>query len=410
VEKAESSTRFAAPRQEIDRSATLLPVKIGIDIRRITDFGVGTYIRNVLKTLCRLDQKNEYFLIGPPETLRESGQMPPNFQLVPFVPEDGSPSAYIGFRRLVRRYGCDLVHVPHMLGIPQMVPCPYVVTAHDVLDYMYRAGQGGGLGRYLHFHLTRRALSRAARILAVSNFTKSDVQRLFGIDGSRIQVVYNAIDERFRQGHATDADRQFIAERYQVNYPFLLYAGRISPHKNLIRLIEAFSALKTELAKDGKFEDLRLIIIGDELSKHPDLRRTVIKSGVQNDVRFLGFVPIDVLRIFYDAAKVFVFPSLYEGFGLPPLEAMAHGTPVVTSNTSSLPEVVGNAAVLVNPENVFEIRRALHRVLLDQALRERLKQRGYEQVERYSWEASVQRILQIYAEVAARRSREPAPP
>src|SRR5207244_7718009 len=120
-------------------------------------------------------------------------------------------------------------------------------------------------------------------------------------------------------------------------------------------------------------------ILGDELSKHPDLRRTVIKSGVQNDVRFLGFVPIEVLQIFYDTAKVFVFPSLYEGFGLPPLEAMAHGTPVVTSNASSLPEVVGNAAVLVNPENVFEIMRALHRVLLDQPLRDKLKRQGSDQ-------------------------------
>ena len=121
---------------------------------------------------------------------------------------------------------------------------------------------------------------------------------------------------------------------------------------------------------------------GDELSKHPDLRRTVIRSRVQNDVRFMGFVPIEVLRIFYDAAKIFVFPSLYEGFGLPPLEAMAHGTPVVTSNTSSLPEVVGNAAVLVNPENVFEIMRALHRVLVDQPLRDKLKARGYEQAKK----------------------------
>ena len=146
-----------------------------------------------------------------------------------------------------------------------------------------------------------------------------------------------------------------------------------------------------------------MIIIGDELSKHPDLRRTVIRSRVQNDVRFMGFVPIEVLRIFYDAAKIFVFPSLYEGFGLPPLEAMAHGTPVVTSNTSSLPEVVGNAAVLVNPENVFEIMRALHRVLLDQALRDKLKARGYEQAKRFSWDASAQQILRVYHEVADKR-------
>jgi glycosyltransferase involved in cell wall biosynthesis len=117
-----------------------------------------------------------------------------------------------------------------------------------------------------------------------------------------------------------------------------------------------------------------------------------------------------VLRVFYDAAKVFVFPSLYEGFGLPPLEAMAHGTPVLASNTSSLPEVVGNAAVLVNPENVFEIMRALHRVLTDQALREKLKRRGYEQAQRFSWEVSTRQILQVYAEVAGSNSQGLHPP
>jgi glycosyltransferase involved in cell wall biosynthesis len=263
---------------------------------------------------------------------------------------------------------------------------------------MYRASHGSAWRRLLHFELTKRVLNNAARIFAVSNFTKGDIQRLFRLPAAKIEVVYNAIDERFQRGHAGAADREFIAERYQVNYPFILYAGRISPQKNIVRIIEAFSALKTELEKEDKFPDLKLIIIGDDLSGHPDLRRTVIKGGVQNDVRFLGFVPIDVLRIFYDAAKVFVFPSLYEGFGLPPLEAMAHGTPVVTSNTSSLPEVVGNAAVLVNPENVFDIMRAVHRVLVDQPLRERLKQRGYEQAARYSWDASAQRILQVYRE------------
>jgi glycosyltransferase involved in cell wall biosynthesis len=164
-------------------------------------------------------------------------------------------------------------------------------------------------------------------------------------------------------------------------------------------MIEAFSALKTELERDHLFPDLKLIIIGDDVSGNPDLRRTVIRSGVQNDVRFLGFVPIEVLRTFYDTAKIFVFPSLYEGFGLPPLEAMAHGTPVVTSNVSSLPEVVGNAAVLVHPENVFEIMRALHRVLLDQPLRDKMRERGCRQAAKFSWEKSVRRIMDVYREV-----------
>jgi glycosyltransferase involved in cell wall biosynthesis len=383
-------------------------VRIAIDIRDITDFGVGTYIRNIVRTMLRLDHENDYFLIGDPDRVREIGELPPNFHPIAFGGDGKSPATYLRFRQLLRRNGCDLVHIPHLMSVPQYLPCPYVVTVHDLLDYMYRTRSESSMRRATHFYFTKRVLRRAARIFAVSNFTKKDIERLFHISGDCIQVVYNAIDERFRRGHASEADRQFLAERYQVNYPFILYTGRISPHKNVVRIIEAFSALKAELNKEDRFTDLKLIIIGDEISSHPDLRRTVIRSGVESEVRFLGFLPIDVLRIFYDTAKVFVFPSLYEGFGLPPLEAMAHGTPVVTSNTSSLPEVVGSAAVLVNPENIFDIMRALHRVLLDQPLRERLKQRGYEQAARYSWDDSVQTILRVYREVACGGRTAPA--
>jgi len=375
-------------------------LKIAIDIRRMTEFGVGTYIRNVVRTLGRLDRENEYQLIGSPAKVQEIGSLPPNFHTVPLVAPERSLQGYRMFRTALQDLGCDLVHIPNLFSIPRALPCPYVMTVHDMLEHMSRAREQNGFWRSLHFQLTRRVLRGAARIFAVSNFTKTEIEKLFEIPSGRIEVVYNAIDERFLHGHATAADRELIAQRYQVTYPFLLYAGRISPHKNVVRMIEAFSALKTELERNHSYPDLKLIIIGDDLSGNPDLRRTVIRSGVQNDVRFLGFVPIEVLRIFYDEAKVFVFPSLYEGFGLPPLEAMAHGTPVVTSNVSSLPEVVGSAAVLVNPENVFEIMRALHRVLTDKAIRDRLKERGYQQAVKFSWEVSVQRILGTYHQVA----------
>ena len=381
-------------------------MKVAIDIRRMTEFGVGTYTRNVVRALGRLDHANHYFLIGAPQKVNEIGPLPQNFRTVSLLDDGTTAKGYFQCRAILRRLKCDVVHIPHLFWMPRTLPCPYVITVHDVLEHMYRTHDSSGLRRSLHFHLTRGVLKGAARILAVSNYTKSEIEKLFSIVSPQVEVVYNAIDERFLCGHASDADRQILAERYLVTYPFLLYAGRISPHKNLVRIIEAFSALKAELEKEGKFPDLKLIIIGDELSKHPDLRRTVIRGGVHNDVRFMGFVPIEMLRVFYDAAKIFVFPSLYEGFGLPPLEAMAHGTPVVTSNTSSLPEVVNNAAVLVNPENVFEIMRALHRVLLDQPLREKLKQRGYEQVQRFSWEASARRILQVYEEVAGQGCKE----
>src|SRR6202162_4200106 len=373
----------------------------------MTEFGVGTYTRNIIRALGRLDSESKYFLIGPPEKVAEIGSLPSTVHAVPLLGTDTTIKRYFYFLAILKRLRCDLFHIPNLFWLPRNLPCPYVMTVHDVLEHMYRARNQSGFRRSLHFFLTHRALQGAARLFAVSNFTKSEVEKLFSIPGERIEVVYNAIDERFLRGHASEADRQLLAERYLVNHPFLLYTGRISPHKNVVRIIEAFSALKAELEKEAMFPGLKLIVIGDELSKHPDLRRTVIRSRMQNDVRFMGFVPIEVLRIFYDAAKIFVFPSLYEGFGLPPLEAMAHGTPVVTSNTSSLPEVVGNAAVLVNPENVFEIMRALHRVLIDQALRDKLKVRGYEQAKRFSWDASARQILGVYHEIADKQPVRP---
>jgi len=375
-------------------------LKIAIDIRRMTEFGVGTYIRNVVRTLGRLDHDNEYLLIGPPAKVEEIGALPPNFSSIALTAPERTIQGYREFRGALASINCDLLHVPNLFSIPRGLPCPYVMTVHDMLEHMSRAREQSGFWRSVHFQLTRRVLRGAAKIFAVSNFTKGEIEKHFEIPSDRIEVIYNAIDERFMHGHATEADRELIVKRYQVTYPFLLYAGRVSPHKNVVRMIEAFSALKTELERDQILPDLKLIIIGDDLSGNPDLRRTVVRSGVQNDVRFLGFIPIEVLRIFYDLAKIFVFPSLYEGFGLPPLEAMAHGTPVVTSNVSSLPEVVGQAAVLVNPENVFEIRRALHRVLIDQALRARMKELGYLQVTKFSWQTSVRRTLDIYGQVA----------
>ncbi len=375
-------------------------MKVAIDIRRMNEFGVGTYTRNVVRALGRQDHENQYFLLGSNERAAEIGFLPANFRVIPLRCAETRVSNYFEYRAAVKRLQCDLVHIPHLFWMPRHLRCPYVMTVHDVLEHLSRARGLSGMRRAMHFKLTQRVLQGASRIFSVSSFTKNEIVNLFGIPARHIEVIYNAIDERFLHGHATEADQKFLAERYQVSYPFLLYAGRISPHKNVVRIIEAFSALKAELAKEDKFPNLKLIIIGDELSKNPDLRRTVIRGGVQNDVRFLGFVPIDVLRVFYDAAKVFVFPSLYEGFGLPPLEAMAHGTPVLASNTSSLPEVVGNAAVLVNPENVFEIMHALHCVLTDQPLREKLKKRGYEQVLKFSWDIAARELINTYKEVA----------
>ena len=380
-------------------------MRIAIDIRRMYEFGLATYIRNVVRTLGRIGGANEYFLVGAAARFEQLGELPDNFNFLPLQNPEGAFATYLEMHKVIAANKVDLIHVPHTFWRPLITKAPFVITVHDLLDYMYRARTNNGIRRIVHSYGTRQVMQHAAKIFAVSNFTKRDVARFFNIKPDKIEVVYNALDETFMRGHSTAAEQAIVRGRYQVDSPFLLYAGRISPHKNVARIIESFSALKGELAKEGTYPDLKLIVIGDEVSKNPDIRRAVIRSGVQHDVRFLGFVSIDVLRVFFDMAKVFVFPSLYEGFGLPPLEAMAHGTPVVASNTSALPEVVGNAALMVNPENVFEISRALLRVLTDQALRERMKAAGIEQSQRFSWDASVRRMLELYEQVVAEHKK-----
>ena len=176
-------------------------MKVAIDIRRMTEFGVGTYTRNIVRALGRLDSESKYFLIGPPEKVAEIGPLPPNFHTVPLLGNDATIKNYFDYRAILKRLHCDLVHIPHLFWLPRNLPCPYVMTVHDVLDHMYRARDQSGFKRSLHFYLTHRALKGAARIFAVSNFTKSEVEKLFAIPAARTEVVYNAIDERFLRGH-----------------------------------------------------------------------------------------------------------------------------------------------------------------------------------------------------------------
>src|SRR5438477_798584 len=240
----------------------------------------------------------------------------------------------------------------------------------------------------------KRGLVRANRVIAVSEATKRDIENVLGVPPDRIRRVYNAPDPGFFQRAANPGmDQDRILERYQINYPFLLYAGNIRRHKNIPRLVEAFAVVRDQLGSHPVYKDLRLVIIGDTISENPAVRQSVIRSRVENVVRFLGFVPFDTLRCFYESAAGFVFPSRHEGFGLPPLEAMACGTPVVTSNVSSLPEVVGDAAIQVNPENVFDIARGIHEALLNEELRARLILRGREQAARFSWSWTARQVL-----------------
>jgi glycosyltransferase involved in cell wall biosynthesis len=257
----------------------------------------------------------------------------------------------------------------------------------------------GGAQEAFRLHLFRRGLLRADRVIAVSEATRRDLERLLGISGRHVRQIYSSIDPSFLEP-VPEEERKRVLERYQIHYPFVLYAGSVRPQKNVPRLVEAFAVLRGDLEQHPFYRDIRLIIVGSDLAKNPEVRRAVIQSRVEQFARFLGYVPIETLRVFYQTAGVFVFPSLYEGFGLPPLEAMACGTPVVTSGVSSLPEVVGDAAEIVNPENVFDIARGMRDVLLDSKLRMQLIALGRERLKMFSWDRTAAEVLDTYREVA----------
>jgi glycosyltransferase involved in cell wall biosynthesis len=371
-----------------------MPLRIAIDTRRVGDFGVRTYLRNLIRGLAKIDPENHYTLVTP-SVIPEFEHLAPNFETVLFEPSERTALAQFRYALCLKRQAADLYHIPVNV-VPLWMPKPYIVTVHDVGDLVFSKRRGWRDD--LDLYRLRRGLLQADCVIAVSTSTRRDLENFVGIPRERIRTIYNAPDPAFSERPSPAVTS--ILDRYQINYPFLLYAGRTNPRKNIPRLVEAFSVVRGALQTDPVYQDLRLIIIGDEISKHPRARRAVIQSRVENAVRFLGFVPIETLRVFYQAAAAFVFPSLYEGFGMPPLEAMACGTPVVTSNVSSLPEVVGEAAVIVNPENVFDIARGIREVLADQDLRTRLVRRGFEQVKQFSWERAAAQVLATYQEVA----------
>jgi glycosyltransferase involved in cell wall biosynthesis len=369
-------------------------VKVAIDARKWRDYGIGTYVRNLVRHLARIDRETTYFLFcdrADEATLRDLAEN--------FVPVGESAAGY-SFREHVsiplqlRRLGVDLLHSPHYV-MPILCSCPRVVTIHDCIHLLFPQYLPNRMALSYARVMMGHAVRHSATVFTVSEASRSDILRFYpDADPDRVLVVPNAIDEAILEDPGEE-ERERVRERYQIRGRFVLYAGNIKPHKNLDRLIAAFGRLKQ---RPGQ-EDLKLLIIGDEINRYGSLRRSVEAAGVRQDVRFFGFVPDHTLAALYRLASVFAFPSLYEGFGLPPLEAMACGTPVVTSRISSLPEVVGDAAVLVDPYNIEDIADGLERVLTDEALCADLVTRGRARATQFSWERSVAAIHEGYMKV-----------
>jgi glycosyltransferase involved in cell wall biosynthesis len=368
-------------------------VRIGIDARKLHDFGIGTYIRNLLRQLARLDRETEFVVFCRRDDCEALASLGENFRPVTERAANYSVAEQVSIPLAVRREGVTLFHAPHYV-LPPLVRCRSVVTIHDCIHLMFPQYLPGRLAlQYARTSITL-ATRRATRVITVSESSKRDILRFVDAPADKIDVIYNAYDERFTV-EPREEDVVRVRERYQLHDEFVLYAGNVKPHKNLGRLIDAF-----DLVRQRGLGHLKLVIIGDDVSKYTALRRAVHQHQLHKFVRFLGYLPEETLAVMYRLAGVFVFPSLYEGFGLPPLEAMASGTPVVTSNVSSLPEVAGDAAVLVDPYDAQAIADGIYQVLTDERLRRDLRKKGVARAGMFSWETSVRRVHKIYMQAA----------
>ena len=369
-------------------------MRIAIDARKIRYFGIGTYVRNLLRQLARQDETHDYVVFCREADWDAIDGLGPRIRPVVETAGNYSVAEQLALPIDLRREGADLFHAPHYV-LPPLTPCRSVVTIHDCIHLRFPQYLPNRMGYAYARAQMWTATHKAARVMTVSEASKRDILRYFSVPESRIDVIYNAIDDRFWQEPTAD-DVMRVRDRYRLTDPFVLYAGNIKPHKNLERLIEAFQLMRQN---DADLSNVQLLIIGDEISKYATLRRAVHRHKLHKHVRFFGFVSDQTLAALYRLAYVFVFPSLYEGFGLPPLEAMASGCPVITSNVSSLPEVVGDAAVMIDPYEPAAIAEAMHRVLTTPALREDLQRRGLARARGFSWERSIKRVREIYAEV-----------
>jgi len=367
-------------------------MRIAIDVRKINDFGIGTYLRNLIRHLPTLDPATEYYLLGYEQDQALLSSISTSFRHAFVSAPNYSLSEHLAIPMALRKIRADLYHAPHYV-LPYFMPCRSVATVHDVIHLLFPQYLASRFAVHYAKHMIGRALEKAELVMTVSKASKRDLLGFFDIDETKIRVIPNGIDPAMTlELDASELDR--VKQRFQLRGRNALFVGNIKPHKNVERLIAAFAKAR----QDPQLSDLTLIVVGDEISKYPSLRRAVERHDVRANVRFFGFVPERTLVALYRAADVFVFPSLYEGFGLPPLEAMANGTPVITSKISSLPEVVGDAAVTVDPYNIDEIADAMKSVLTDEALRARLTQDGRVRAEGFSWEKAVSQIHATYME------------
>jgi len=304
------------------------------------------------------------------------------------------------FIRMLNREN-SVIHLPnHHLGrYGVFLRVPYIITVHDLIRYFDLKGHGTFIHRpnlrdKLYLSLDYKGVKKAARIIAVSQTTKDDLIKHLGIPEERISVVYEGVDHQLFK----PTSRRFTERRF-TDYPYLLFVGSEHPRKNFAGLLKAFSRLKSE----RRFKNLKLVKVGKAGGSEAEFRKHTLQVinelEISADIIFTDYVAEEELPVYYSNAKCFILPSFYEGFGFPPLEAMACGCPVIVSNRSSLPEIAGEAAIQVGPNDIEGIATAIRGVLTYQELRKSLINKGFKRAARFTWEHTAEQTLQVYCEV-----------
>ena len=355
-------------------------MKVAIDISPLKSIhkfrGVGNYTRHLVEALQRVDKKNEYLLITDCQSLT--------------------------------RLKPDLVHYPYFdlfwLTLPFKKPYPTLVTVHDLTPLVFPHKFPKGIRGWLKYQIQRQSLRGAKAIITDSRNSKRDIVKFIGFPEKKIYIIHLAADKKFRK--LKTRNLMLIKKKYNLPEKFILYVGDVNWNKNVPGLIKAFSHFNPPAG--GQASSLKLVLVGKafenkDLPETKTILQLIESLGLINQTRILGYVPGEDLVALYNLATVYCQPSFYEGFGLPVLEAMACGTPVVAANTSSLPEICSEAAIMVNPYDINDIAEGIGKVIGDKIIRDRLVKKGLVQAKKFSWEKTAKETIKVYHGVLKRK-------
>jgi len=383
-------------------------MKIVIDVSPLTrqkKTGIENYVFNLCKNLPLIDKKNEYILFANSyghyqplqKAIEEIGVKNYQNMSIKISRIPGSilnimwKYVHIPSADILTRKEIDVFHVSNRIN-PPLKKAKIIVTIFDLTPLKYRKYFRKKSIQYFKYYFNEM-ISKADMFIAISNATKNDILSYDNINEDRVEVIPLAADSDYRKIEDNNKIK-YIKQLYGLQGNYILFLGTLEPRKNIVNLIKSYNILPKDIKRD-----FLLVISGKKGWYYEEIFRTVRELGLEEKVVFTGYIPEEDKPALMNGAEVFVYPSFYEGFGLPPLEAMACGVPVISSNKSSIPEVIGNAGILINPDNVYELSNAIFQVLSNESLKSQLSEKSVIQAKKFSWEITARKTLEIYNKI-----------